>query len=90
MLNIAYIVICPCGGRALACNAHTGALFAATSIVALKIVESQFTAVAVFSLHVFLQETKTEREMERKDAAEFMGCPQTEVMSTRHVIAVLM
>ncbi len=64
---IAYILIGPCGGRTLTGNAHTGALFATTSIVTLEIVESQFTAVAIFSLYVFLQERKPEREIEEKD-----------------------
>lgn len=52
----AYILIGPGGGRALAGNAHTGALFAAAPIVTLKIVEPQLAAVAVFPFHVFLQE----------------------------------
>lgn len=87
--DIAYIVIGPRGGRTLSGNAHTGTLLAATPIVTLKIVEAQFTPVAVLSLYVFLRERKTGRETEKKDAAKFTCCPQTDVTSTRHVIAVL-
>lgn len=87
---VAYTLIAPCRGKAVTGNAHTGAFFAATSIVTLKIEESQFTSVAVFSLHVLLQERKAGREVDKKDTAKFIVCPRTDVMSTRHVIAVLM
>lgn len=46
-------------------NAHTGALFTAASIVTLEVVESHFAAIAIFSLHVFLQERETEREIKK-------------------------
>lgn len=61
---VSHILISPCGGRALTGNAHARALFTATLIVTLKIVESHFTAVAILSLHIFLKERKRERERE--------------------------
>lgn len=80
---IAYILIGPCGGGALSGHAHTGAFLAAASIVTLKIVESQFAAVAIFSLHVFLKEWKKEKGI------KFMAL-KPEAAGTGHVISVLM
>lgn len=61
---VAYVLIGPRGGGALSGHAHAGALVAATPVVALEVVESQFAAVTVLSLNVFLQ---------RKRVTKFMG-----------------
>lgn len=85
---IAYILIGPCGGGALTGHAHTGALLAAASIVTLKIVESQFAAVTICSLNIFLEEWKTVSETEEK-GTKFMAL-KSEAAGAGHVISVLM
>lgn len=67
MWIIAYVLIGPCGGRALTVHAHAGALFTASLIVTLEVVEAQFAAVAVFSFYVFLRVGHMEGEREQKD-----------------------
>lgn len=64
---IAYILIGPCGFSAVTGHTHTGALFTATLIVTLKIVEPHFAALTVFSFYIFLQAWQMEEEMECKD-----------------------
>lgn len=51
---MAYIAISPCGDGALSGHAHAGALLTAAPVFTLEVVESQFAAVAVKSLNIFL------------------------------------
>lgn len=65
--STAYILIGPSRGRALTGQAHTGALFTATLIVTLKVVESQFAAITILSRYILLQGYKKESEMDDID-----------------------
>lgn len=51
------------GGGALTGDTHARALFTAPPIAALEVVETQFTAVAVLSLHVLLSGGKTKTQV---------------------------
>lgn len=74
---MAYITIGPGGGRALSGHAHAGALLTATPVVTLKVVESQFTAVAVKSLNILLRrksETQSLQGLQSKKPRGMRPC----------------